>query len=356
MKAKILVVDDSKTDLLLIENMLTDYNTITAENGREALEKINQNRNIDLIILDLKMPVMNGFEFLKELNKHRRYQKLRTIILTNLDEIENEIKGLKLGAVDYIRKPINIESLRLRIDIHLKLEKARKKIEQDNIRLGYLVNKSNKDLMATQDITINALIGLLEVRDIESHNHTIRTEKMIRVLAKHLQTKEKFKGVLTDDYINALVNVTPLHDIGKVGVPDKILLKPAKLNKEEFAEMKKHVEYGANSLKDEVFSEAEIPEHIKIAIELIENHHEKYNGKGYPKQIKGENIPLPGRLMAIVDVYDAMLSKRVYKESLSHQKTLKYIKEQKGEHFDPDIAAAFLEINKKLHRVYKQYQ
>lgn len=174
---KILIVDDSATDRMIIESMLEDYHTLTASDGLEAMQLIETTPDIDLMILDLNMPNMDGFQVIQSLKNNPKYSSIRIIILTNFDEIDNEVKGLKLGAVDYIRKPLNIESLRIRIDIHLKLKEVQKKVERDNERLDSMVLKKTKELIATRDITIHALVGLLEIRNIESHNHTIRTQK-----------------------------------------------------------------------------------------------------------------------------------------------------------------------------------
>jgi putative two-component system response regulator len=354
MEAKILIVDDSKTDQIIISNMLSDFDVLIADDGMEAILLIENNPDIDLIILDLNMPKMNGFEVLKILRAEEKYSKIRTIILTNFDEIDNEIIGLKLGAVDYIRKPINLESLRIRIGIHLRLKSILKKIEQDNEVLEKMVAIRTRELVATRDITIHALVGLLEVRNIESSNHSIRTQEIMKVLCEHLRTKEKYKKVLTDAYIDELVTTSPLHDIGKVGIPDRILLKPGKLTKDEFEIMKQHVPYGVNALKNKQHDES-IPSFIRTSISIVATHHEKYNGTGYPLGLAGDTIPLPGRLMAIIDVYDALISKRVYKPAYKHAEAIEYIKKESGEHFDPDIVCGFIEIQDKILKIACRY-
>lgn len=355
MNTRILIVDDSATDRLIISRMLNDYDTLTASDGLEAMKLIDDNADIDLIILDLNMPNMNGFEVLEALQKGREYRKIRTIILTNYDEIDNEVRGLELGAVDYIRKPLNIQSLRIRIDIHIKLKRAQKMMEQDNKRLDGMVLKKTKEVLATRDITIHALVGLLEVRNIESSKHTIRTQRFMKILCEHLRTKAKYQDILTEDYVHELVTTTPLHDIGKVGIPDKILLKPGKLTDEEFEIMKKHVIYGVEALKNELYSDEDVPDFIKTAMENIGTHHEKYNGTGYPEGLTGESIPLPGRLMAIIDVYDALTNKRVYKDAYDFDYTINYIISESGNHFDPDIVTGFLEIKDDFLEITQHY-
>lgn len=352
---KILIVDDSATDRMIIESMLEDYHTLTASDGLEAMQLIETTPDIDLMILDLNMPNMDGFQVIQSLKNNPKYSSIRIIILTNFDEIDNEVKGLKLGAVDYIRKPLNIESLRIRIDIHLKLKEVQKKVERDNERLDSMVLKKTKELIATRDITIHALVGLLEIRNIESHNHTIRTQKIMKMLCEHLKKKKEYKDILTDHYIKELVTTTPLHDIGKVGIPDNILLKPGKLTTEEYEIMKKHVNYGVKALENDLYDDEHIPSFIKTAIEIVGAHHEKYDGTGYPLGLAGDTIPLPGRLMAIIDVYDALMSERVYKPAYGFSYTIEYIKKESGKHFDPKIVEGFLEIKDEILEISKRY-
>ncbi len=354
MNVKILIVDDSKVDMVMIKNILSDYKLLSAYDGLEAMDVLRREPDIDIMLLDLNMPQMDGFEVLKAIQHTPKYRRITTLILTNYGEIENEIHGLELGAVDYIRKPLNLESLRKRIEIHVRLRNATKELEQSNATLEQTVARRTQELVLTRDITINALIGLLEVRDIESSNHTKRTQWIMKALCEYLQTKEAYCELLTDGYIKELFETAPLHDIGKVGICDSILLKPGRLTDEEFAIMKRHVIYGVNALKYEVEG-GKSPSFIKTAIECISGHHEKYDGSGYPKGLKGNAIPLPGRLMAIVDVYDAMISERVYKPACSHEEALVYIKEQKGKHFDPDIVDAFLAREEKIKEITKKY-
>ncbi len=355
MKEKILIVDDSKVDMIMIQSILKDYNLQYAYDGMEALNILEKDPNIDLMILDLNMPNMNGFEVLEVMRRVPQYQKIVTLILTNSDELENEIRGLSLGAVDYIRKPLNLESLRKRIEIHVKLKNVSSLLEENNASLEKTVLKRTQELILTRNITIHALIGLLEARDLESSNHTKRTQLMIEALCGQLSKKETFKELLTENYIKEIVETAPLHDIGKVGIPDHILLKPGQLDEEEYKVMQLHVEFGANALKYEL-QDLEVPEFIRTAIECIEGHHEKYDGSGYPIGLKGEAIPLPGRLMAIVDVYDAIISKRIYKEAMRHEVAIGYINEQSGAHFDPEIVKAFLEIEDQIQAIVKEFK
>lgn len=351
---KVLIVDDSLIDRMIISNILSDYHLYTACDGVEAMQIMQEFPDMDLIVLDLNMPKMNGFEVLEALNKESIYSQCVTLILTNHDEMENEIKGLELGAVDYIRKPLNIQSLRKRIEVHLNLKKAQKSIQQHNQILEETVFKRTRELVVTRDITIHALIGLLEIRDIESSNHTKRTQWMMRALCDHLRRGSNYAELFSDDFINELFKTAPLHDIGKVGIPDKILLKPGKLTKEEFEIMKRHTIYGVEALTHQLHNE-ELPTFIQTAIEIVKTHHEKFDGTGYPEGLKGLEIPLSGRLMAIVDVYDALTSKRVYKAAYEHSWALEYLRDESGKHFDPEIVKAFIEIEQEIFNISQQY-
>jgi putative two-component system response regulator len=354
MRAKILIVDDSKTDRLIIRNILNDYELIEASDGREAITFLKEYEDIDLVILDLNMPVMNGFEVLEVLKNNPSFTNSSTIILTNYDETENEIKGLEMGAVDYIRKPLNMQSLRKRIDVHVNIRNIQRSIKNNNQKLEEMVRERTEELIFTRDVTIHALIGLLEVRDIESSNHTKRTQHMVKAISECLSKKPKFKDILTEDYIMELYKTAPLHDIGKVGIPDNILLKPGKLSFEEFEIMKKHTIFGIEALGYNLKAEQH-PSFIKTAIEIVENHHEKFDGSGYPNGLKGNDIPLPGRIMAIADAYDAITSKRVYKSAFDHDYALKQIKNDSGKHFDPEIVEAFMEIQDKILEISEKF-
>lgn len=355
MGARILIVDDSKTDMLMIKSILYDYDLRFACDGLEALAIMRADPALDLVILDLNMPRMDGFEVLRAMQSDVAFKNLVTLILTNSDETESEIRGLELGAKDYIRKPLNMESLRKRIEIHLKLQEAHQAIEEYNSHLEYMVHKRTQELVATRDITIQALIGLLEIRNIESSNHSLRTQWMIKMLCQQLRMNGRFISLLTDDYIEELFNTAPLHDIGKVGIPDNILLKPGKLNAQEFDIMKQHASFGVEALSKNLKVE-DAASFILTAIEIVGTHHEKYDGSGYPRGLKGDQIPLSGRLMAIVDVYDALTSKRVYKDALTHEAALKIIEEERGRHFDPSVVDAFLDASEDIRHVARQYE
>jgi putative two-component system response regulator len=351
---KVLIVDDSKTDVMMISGMLRDYELRVACDGIEALETMGREKDIDIIILDLNMPRMNGFEVLEAIKDDPAGSSMVTLILTNYDETDNEIRGLELGAVDYIRKPLNIRSLRKRLELHVSLKNAQKALEQHNQALEKAVRDRTEECNRTRDLTIHALLGLLEIRNIESCNHTRRTQWIMKALCEHMRFKGPYQTILTPAYTNELFDTSPLHDIGKVGIPDSILLKPGKLTAEEFEIMKRHTTYGVEALSCEGFESVDLS-FIKTASELMGTHHEKYDGSGYPNGLKGKDIPLSGRLMAIIDVYDALVSVRVYKPAYSHAQALQIIAEGRGSHFDPDIVDAFFDIEDKVKDITAQF-
>lgn len=353
--SKLLIVDDSKVDQMIISNILVDFDKRVANDGLEAIEIIKDNKDIDIIILDLNMPRMNGFQVLEKLDEMKLLEDLSVIILTNHEEIENEIKGLELGAVDFIRKPLNSESLLKRIEVHYNLLMAKRRVDQHNTILEEEVKNRTEQLQITRDMTVNALVALLEIRDIESSNHTKRTRGMMKILGDYLGKIQSYSEVLTPQKIEIIYKTAPLHDIGKVGVPDKILLKPGKLTDEEYDYMKKHVMFGVDAMQAE-FGHKNVDEFIHTALHIIGYHHEKYDGSGYPYQLSGKDIPLEGRMMAIVDVYDALTSKRVYKDAISHEKSLEIMMLDSGKHFDPDLLEAFIAIERDILEISLRYK
>lgn len=351
---KILIVDDSKTDVAVISSILSEYELIYAYDGVEAMEQLERNRNTDILILDINMPRMNGFEVLEQIKTHPEYKNIAVLVLTNFDEIDNEMRGLDLGAVDYIRKPLNIRSLRKRVELQINLKNARDALEQQNIILEKKVQERTRESVLTRDVTIHALVSLLEVRNIESSNHTKRTQLMMQALCAHLRTKPQFMYILTEGYSAELFDTTPLHDIGKVGIPDHILLKPGKLTAEEFEIMIKHTTFGVEALRC-MGPESDKLSFIRTAAEIAGAHHEKYDGTGYPDGLAGKEIPLAGRLMAIIDVYDALVSKRVYKPAFNHEAAFAMMMAERNTHFDPELLDAFFEIGSEVQQIVESF-
>jgi putative two-component system response regulator len=334
---KILLVDDSTTNLQLLRETLDGpgYQMLIAKNGNTALA-IAQKANPSIILLDIMMPEMDGYEVCRRLKADKNTASIPVIFITALADDEDEAKGLGLGAVDYITKPINPQLVRARVHNHLELKRHQDHLEQ-------LVAERTRRLALTQAVTIESLATLAEYRDPETGGHIKRTQNYVKVLAVHLKDHPRFCDELKDDAIELLYLSAPLHDLGKVGVRDNVLLKAGRLTTEEFEEMKKHTLYGEEALR---ITEQKLgsDSFLRYAREIAYTHQEKWDGSGYPQGLKGDEIPIPGRLMALADVYDALISKRVYKPPFPHAKAVEIIVEGRGKHFDPDIVDAFVQL------------
>lgn len=338
--ARILVVEDSEINMdIIVESLKDSYELMIALDGLEALDAVE--REIpDLILLDVLMPGMNGYEVCQKLKADPRTADIPIIFLTAMKDITDKTKAFEMGAIDYLTKPFEILELKARVKNHLELIFARKLLADQNQMLERMVKARTEQLYRTQSATIYSLAALAETRDSETGEHIKRTQLYIRTLAIALRDMGCCKNVLEEDYINMLYDSAPLHDIGKVGVPDHILLKPGKLTTMEFEQMKLHALYGMKTLES---AEKELGEmsFLTMAKEIAYTHHEKWDGTGYPNQLKGEDIPLSGRLMALVDVYDALISERPYKKPYSHDRARAIIMEGSGKHFDQRIVEAF---------------
>ncbi|MEN9896359.1 MAG: hypothetical protein RLZZ66_8 [Pseudomonadota bacterium] len=345
-KYNILVVDDTPDNLIMMSELLKDdYKVKVANNGEKAL-KISQSQTPpDLILLDIMMPVMDGYEVCRQLKSNAQTQHIPVIFLTAKTDATDETKGLEIGAIDYITKPINPAILMARVKTHIDIKRMQDFLRNQNSFLEAEIIKRTREINAIQDVTIHAMASLAETRDNETGNHIRRTQNYVRVLAQKLRHHPRFAHFLDDDkIIELLYKSAPLHDIGKVGIPDKILLKPGRFEPEEFEVMKQHPALGRSAILNAEYELGlEVP-FLKYAKEIAYAHQEKWDGSGYPLGLSGDNIPISARLMAVADVYDALISRRVYKEGMSHEQAVKLIIEGRGSHFDPDITDAFLEL------------
>ncbi|NQU68118.1 MAG: response regulator [Candidatus Marinimicrobia bacterium] len=300
-----------------------------------------------LFLLDVMMPGMNGYEVCEILKSDDSTSGIPIIFITALNDAVNETKGIELGAVDYITKPINPDIVKSRVRNHLKLKKYQDHLEE-------LVEERTLEIKQTQEATIESMAALAEFRDPETGGHIRRTQNYIKVLAQTLRQNPKFQDNLDDQTIYMLYLSAPLHDIGKVGIPDEILLKPGKLTLEEFEIMKMHTVYGRDAIAT---AEKKIvgKSFLSFANEIAYGHQEKWDGSGYPEGLSSEEIPLSARLMAIADVYDALISKRVYKPAYTHEDAVGMIKNDSGTHFDPEIVDAFLHVTDLFDQIGKKY-
>jgi len=337
----IMIVDDTEMNIvILVDALKEDYDLIVAINGVEAIEILEEQKP-DLILLDIMMPEMNGYDVLSNINSDPTLEHIPVILLSAISDSDSKTKGFSLGAVDYITKPFEIVEVKARVKTQIRLEEVRLVLENQNTILEQKVKERTNLLERTNSAAIFCLAALAETRDPDTGEHIKRTQKYIKELSLELQNMDKYENILTDEYIDLLYKSAPLHDIGKVGIKDSILLKAGKLTIEEFEEMKNHTIYGERSLMVGI-NELGEDSFLTLAKEIALTHHEKWDGTGYPKGLSKEEIPISGRLMALSDVYDALISKRVYKAAFTHKEAKRIILEGRGTHFDPDVVDAFI--------------
>ncbi len=355
-KPTILVVDDTPDNLTLVSNLLKrDYRVRVAISGEKAL-KIAQSENPpDIILLDVMMPVMDGYEVCQQLRNNALTAHIPIIFLTAKSEVEDERKGLSLGASDYITKPISPPILEARVKTHLAAKAYADFLTDKTSYLESEVARRTREISAVQDVTIQAMAALAETRDSDTGNHIRRTQGYVKALSGKLKSHPRFSSLLTDGVIDTIFKSAPLHDIGKVGIPDRILLKPGRFEPGEFEIMKTHTTLGRDAIQAAEDALSLKVDFLSVAKEIAYGHQEKWDGSGYPEGLKGESIPVSARIMAVADVYDALISRRVYKDSMSHERAITIIAEGKGSHFDPDMVDAFLAIQDEIRAIAARY-
>jgi putative two-component system response regulator len=339
-KQTILVVDDAPENVDLLNNILGQtYQIKVALNSEHALElAFNTSAPPDLILLDVMMPGMDGYEVCRYLKTSELTRKIPVIFISALNETGDESKGFEVGAVDYITKPVSAPIVRARVKTHLALYDQNRILEER-------VRERTDELANAQNVTIVGFATLAEFRNQETGSHITRTQHYVHILAQYLAIHPRFSLFLGKDTIELLYKSAPLHDIGKIAVPDSILLKPGKLTPQEFDEIKKHTIYGRDAIERAEQALGNVKSSfLRLAKEIAYTHHEKWDGTGYPQGLAGDDIPISGRLMALADVYDALVSQRVYKEAFSHEKAVEIIVNDSGKHFDPDVVEAFVDI------------
>jgi len=361
-KARILVVDDNTINLKIITDLIEvmGYDSLMAENGLYALSTLEK-QDCDLVLLDICMPDMDGYQVLEYMKNDSHLCQIPVIMISAIDDMDSVVRCIENGADDYMVKPFNHTILKARINaclerkrLHDRENEYQGQIEKFNLDLQDRVSKQVYEITAAQRSTIFAMAKLAESRDPETGEHLLRIREYVKIICQELCLLPKYAAIIDDDYIENICAASPLHDIGKVGVPDSILLKPGKLTKEEFDEMKIHTVIGAETLR-EVNRLHSGNDFVRIGIEIAESHHEKWDGTGYPHGLAGEEIPLVGRILALSDVYDALTSRRCYKEAFSHARSLEIIVLGRGKHFDPDVVDAFVSAEKEFLNIRDRY-
>jgi putative two-component system response regulator len=341
--ATLLVVDDTPENLAVMGALLQpSYRVRAASSGRRALEVAETRPVPDLILLDVMMPDMDGYATLAELRSNPATADIPVIFVTAMDATEDEEYGLSLGAVDYITKPVRPAIVLARVRTQLELKRARDRLRHQNAFLEAEIARRMGENQLVQDVSIHALARLAETRDPETGDHLKRTQGYVRTLAAQLRDHPRFREFLDDRNIELLTKSAPLHDIGKVGIPDHILLKPGKLTAEEWEIMKTHARLGSEAIEHAEEDAERSVAFLVLAKEIAHWHHEKWDGSGYPDGLAGDAIPISARLMALADVFDALICRRVYKPPMSFEQARDIIAAERARHFDPDVTDAFL--------------
>ncbi|MBI3775847.1 MAG: response regulator [Gammaproteobacteria bacterium] len=347
-------------DMLTRRLMRDGYLVEVAENGRQALEKVALG-NFDLVLLDIMMPEVDGYQVLAQLKASETLRHIPVIMITALEEMESVVRCIEMGAEDYVLKPFNPTLLKARVGaclekkrLHDQEENYRAKIEQQNSLLENRVREQVREISEAQLGAIFAMSKLAESRDPETGEHLERMREYCRILSSHLATTPRYQGVIDTKFIDNIYAASPLHDIGKVGIPDAVLLKPGKLTEVEWVIMRTHTFVGAQTLL-QVNREYPGNDLIRTGMAIAGGHHEKWDGSGYPYGLKGEDIPLVARVLALGDVYDALTSKRCYKDAFTHEASREIIITQSGMHFDPAVTAAFLAKEDEFKKVREFY-
>ncbi|MBT3224319.1 MAG: two-component system response regulator [Proteobacteria bacterium] len=337
LRPRILIVDDVPENIDVLGAILSDFKRLVATSGQKALERARTDPQPHLILLDVMMPKMDGFEVCHRLKADPRTADIPVIFVTALGAVDDETHGLELGAVDYVTKPISPPVVQARVKTHLSLSQARKELSSQNAVLEQRVDQRTHDLRKALNVieeasldTVVRLSRAAEYKDDDTGAHVLRMSHYAMAVGKKLG--------MSDGEAKALLHAAPMHDIGKIGIPDNILLKPGRLNDEEWQIMRRHSYMGAQILRD---SRAGV---IQLGEIVAYTHHEKWDGSGYPQGLSGTDIPLVGRVTAIGDVFDALTSKRPYKDPFSLEKSFAIIREGRGSHFDPDVVDAFFEV------------
>lgn len=363
-KSTILIVDDEPINLVVLNQLLTtNYLVQACKSGEQAIRNAAREPRPDLILLDVMMPGMDGYTVLSRLRENEKTRDIPVIFVTALDDEIDEERGFELGAVDYIAKPIKPAIVKARVMAHLEIKQARDRLKNQNAWLETEVARRIRENLMIQDISLCALAQLAETRDSDTGKHILRTQAYVKALAQKLQSHPRFSSELDELHLSRIVKASPLHDIGKVGIPDHILLKPGKLTIEEWEIMKNHCRIGGNVIRHAIdkakvsTKEADFetsPESLvflEVAYDIATSHHERWDGTGYPDGLAGQAIPLSARLMALADVFDAMTTPRVYKKPWSTDEAAQLISEQKGKQFDPDIVEAFESIRETFENI-----
>ena len=340
----IMLVDDSSANLLVGKAALSENYRVQTAGSAELMFDALEWSKPDLILLDVDMPGMSGFDAIKILKGLPETRDIPVIFLTGLNDSSSELMGLETGAVDYIRKPFTAQLLLKRVELHLLLKQQRDELQNYNENLHHMVEEKTNTIAQLKYSFIEAMAEAIESRDSITGNHVTRTRQLLHIFLTAIVESSQFTTDAAGWDIDLISRSSQLHDIGKISVSDSILKHPGKLSPESYAEMQKHVAHGVTFLENLKKADDEENDYLHYAQIFAAYHHEKWDGSGYPHKLAGENIPLLGRVMAIIDVYDALTSERPYKNAFTHEVAMNIIHEEKGRHFDPTLVDLFTQI------------
>ncbi|MCI8483937.1 MAG: response regulator [Lachnospiraceae bacterium] len=346
---QILIVDDVDANLMILENIILEmgYLPKCASSAGEAAKLIGEGLP-QLILLDVFMPEMDGYEFCERLKENPITRDIPIIFISAADSSEDKVRGFKLGAVDYIGKPFEVTEVTMRVKNHLKLYEMQQELELSNRRLHSVISSQARRIEEEQKNILYALATLTEGKDTDTKYHLDNVAYNCRLLAQSLQFSPEFSEEVSESFIDTIEVASRLHDIGKIQTPYNILFKPGPLEPEEMSIVKRHVEHGA-AILERVYANTPENSFLPMAIEIARYHHARWDGTGYPEELRGKNIPLSARITIIVDIYDTLLGERCYKEAYSTEESLKIIEEGSGTFFDPEIVDVFLKVKKQFH-------
>jgi len=354
--SSILVVDDDPENLRLLVTVLKHGGLVPRPvlSGRLAIEAAVMEPP-DLVLLDIGMPQMSGLDVCRWFKQDERLRDIPIIFISGLQGTDDKVEAFREGGIDYVSKPFQEQEVLIRVKTHLRLRELQAKLASRNTLLERRVAEQVQAISASQMATIFALAKLAEARDDDTGRHIERIRIFGKILAEKMREMKLHVADLTTTFIDDLYQTAALHDIGKVGIPDAILLKPGKLTPEEFVEMKKHSAIGANTLAT-VLKQHPDNRFLRMGVNVARSHHEKWDGSGYPDNLKGETIPLAARIVALADYYDALTSNRCYRPAFSHEETCRMIRESSGTHFEPEVAAAFSTLESRFRQIRHEMQ
>ncbi len=346
MEQRVLIVDDNEVNIEILEQLLRDkYELDVARSGEECLEKL-RSFNPDLVLLDVMMPGIDGYETCRRIKESPYGSFTQVIMVSGRGTAQERLRGYEHGADDFVVKPFDHDELLAKIRVQFRMRevlaqlwRANAQIQAFNAELDRLVKLRTREVIATRDIAVFALAKLAESRDPETGDHLERMREYCRILGEQLRMEGPYVDVVDKAFVDDLYRSSPLHDIGKVGIPDGVLLKPGRLTEDEFEIMKQHTEIGAAAL-EQAASTSDSGGFLRMAIDICRHHHERFDGNGYPHGLAGQEIPLPARIVTVADVFDALTSHRVYKRAIEPPLARQMIEEQSGRQFDPAIVAA----------------